>query len=379
MSTVLPPPPAAPPPSAVPPPPAESPSAGLLTERLVVIGIWRRRRKFRESIHFANADPPTGLTEDAIDRAVPEEIPQIRGKGQADNASADLPPLLERARLWSIALHREVLASGLERQIRGVKQIGYGFVANGPKISLAVIFYVHRIALLQAAPLWLRVEGAQFPIVLRPPYSDLPTSSRYSFADGLATGRARLRDRIGTLTAAHVVAQAGDKHKLTTGDMAQCITKEAGVECKQKILAVDPMMDAALIDNEEASGLEQTVLSYPYPGYIPIEVSGPNGQVSSGWVVEVPLPQGVVPGTLGKPASAPAQLLLDIQATDGWSGGLVSEVTDIKFRGAGDPRPYGMFLGVRALRTGVHGRMNMLRQLEIVWGLELLDKQEDPT
>jgi len=352
-------------------------SLAVITEWLLRFGSWRRNRKFDGSALFANADPPVLLSQDIIKDAVPDSIPEsieVEAYLNRVKDQIDLPPLLQRTWLWTIALHRQVAETRLNRRIRGIREMSYGFVGSGKKVSLAVIFYVRRAALIQAPPLWLEVGSHKFPIVLRPPYEDSPTSKPLSFPQGLATARARLGKKLGTLTAAHVVSPDGNRTSVAKGQSVKCFQVDTG-ECQRPIISADPVMDAALIEDGTASGNEPTIRANPFPGCLPVEMYSPDGQLVTGWVTEVPIPEGVVPGQYGKTPTSPAMLPLTFNGENGWSGGMVWETTAREFYGQGGmPRPYGMFVGVRKLRTRNIGRMNMLHQLELVWRLELLDE-----
>jgi hypothetical protein len=259
------------------------------------------------------------------------------------------------------------------RKIRGVQERACGFVESGSEVSLAAIFYVRRLALAQAAHLWLSVDGQSFPIVLRPPARDLLATGGLGFSRGMATGRARLARKLGTLTAAHVAASNGARDGVRAGEQIGCPDCEAESP-RHLVLQASDVMDAALVEDGDATGTETVVRATGEPGYFPVEMLDPHGNLVTGVVTEVPLPEGVVPGTPGSDPTSPAMLMLSFAGEEGWSGGMVKETLYRTYYG-GDapPRPYGMFVGIRALRTRMAGRMNMLRQLEQVWQIELID------
>jgi hypothetical protein len=171
-----------------------------------------------------------------------------------------------------------------------------------------------------------------------------------------------------------VVAPDGKRGLVAKGKPTKCFHIDTG-ECQKLIIAADPVMDAALVEDGTANGVEPTIRANPFPGCFPVEMYSPEGQLITGWVTEVPIPEGVVPGQYGKTPTSPAMLPLTFSGQDGWSGGMVWETTAKEFYGQNAvPRPYGMFVGIRKLRTHTIGRMNMLHQLELVWKLELLDE-----
>lgn len=231
--------------------------AAWVTELLVVVGRWRRRRTSHDSARFAYSDPPAFLAEAILDRAVPQFPPESVTLDELGEM-IDLPRVVARAWLWTVALHRAVFQSGLVRRIRGLRETSLGFVASGGDVRLACIFYVQRSALAQAAPLWVRVDGARFPVVLRPVAKDVPARSAWSFPRGVATCTARLQSWTGVLTAAHVVAPNGDKHRLRQGDSVDCIDVN-GATRRETVLAADAVMDAALVKIGVATGQEMVL------------------------------------------------------------------------------------------------------------------------
>ena len=133
-------------------------------------------------------------------------------------------------------------------------------------------------------------------------------------------------------------------------------------------------MDAAVVEDGAPRANARTVHAYPFAGYFPIEIHSPQGAVVHGHVVEMEVPQGVIPGAPGQLPSDAAVLLIDITGAPGWSGSMVWEATyRVAPEFAVGPRPYAMFLGVRKVYTSKLGKVHMLHQIEKVWGLELLD------
>jgi hypothetical protein len=134
-------------------------------------------------------------------------------------------------------------------------------------------------------------------------------------------------------------------------------------------------MDAAVVEDDPPAPDARRLHAYPFAGYFPVELRSPEGQVVAGHVVEMEVPQGVVPGAPGQPPSDPAVLLIDVAGRPGWSGSMVWEAT---YRESAEyapgPRPYGMFVGVRRVYTATLGRVHMLRQMERAWGLEIVEE-----
>jgi hypothetical protein len=346
------------------------------TELLIQVGRLRRRlRHGRPPVtgpgRFGYADPPTYVDPRGIESALPEGLPhrQTADEGrwlpETDFAASELSM---RATAWAARIAEEVDRVGLASIASQVESVACGFVTDGRRLGFGLVCYVSRLGLTQAAPWTLEVDDERFPVVLRPVPADID-SGALTFPGGLATGSAQLGGELGTLTAAHVVAPDGDRMRVAQGDKVQCCV--AGCP-SHVVLRADPVMDAVLVGTGPASGLERVIRTMPVPGYFPVEMRSPSGQLVAGWVTEVPLPEGVVPGSRGRAPTSPAMLTLSFAGEHGWSGGLVREVQSRESFGA-DAQPYGMFLGARRLRTAVVGRMNMLVQLETVWGIQLVE------
>jgi hypothetical protein len=237
---------------------------------------------------------------------------------------------------------------------------------------LAAIFYVSYRSLIQAAPLFVEVGQYRFPIVIRPRFKDRSWQSHLGFDRGMVTCRGRLGKKVGALTAAHVAAIDGDRNHIHTGDRVACATPQPSPSCEHEVLAADGVMDAALVEDGMAQTKDEVMRAFPYAGYLPLEIASPGGRVPAR-VVEMAIPQGVVIGTPGEIPRSPALLLSNIPGYPGWSGSMVYQTVYREYYGGNSPPdPYCMFLGDRELHTGQLGRLHMLRQHEIVWGLELL-------
>lgn len=360
--------------SAVPEPPHRSEAAApSLIDVLEGIGRWRRTSRFGGQVRLANADPAKKLSLQAIDDAVPEfhpksvRAPEIRA---TDLRGVELPAPLERAYIWVAALSRAITSGESAPRIRGVVRTAIGFIPQGRGVRLAAIFYVRPLALLQAAPMTMDVDGEEFPIVLRRPPQYIDSYATLGFPNGIATCDARLDGRWGVLTAAHVVAEDGDKFSVAAGDEITC--SNGNVEpIKRTVLAADPIMDAALVDGEQPAEPYDTVRAFPFCGFLPVRVCLPAGYVDT-YVTEIPLPEGVIRGEYGKRPTQPAELLITASGQHGWSGAMVRENTygELGYGPVGG-RPYGMFVGAAGLRTGAFGWVHLLRQLEMVWHLEI--------
>lgn len=352
-------------------------AGSLLTEILIRVGAWRRGARFGGSSAFAYADPPVTLERWAMEHAVPPYEPTMERNNEALNrvlSEVDLPPLQRRAWMWTLALDDAVRRSELRQRIHGVREASYGLVADGQAVSLAVIFYVSRSRLMQAAPLSVLVEGVPFPVVLRALPTDVEAGAPW-VDGGRVTCRALLQGRSGTLTAAHVL---GGDNSIRPGDRVPGVCCGSACIADHHVLTVDPIMDAVLVEDCVFSDAGTTVSPTPVPGWFPIEMESPTGHAVPGHVIEVSIPEGVIPGELGNTPSSPALVLVDVVGAPGWSGTMVKETLyrDM-YGGRAEPRPYGMFVGVRQLRTGPRGRVHLLRQLELVWNLQLLTERED--
>lgn len=345
------------------------------TDTLMRIGRWRRQRAHKESTDFANAFPPRYMTRDLLAKGIPEEPPNqselLEGRYRYF-PDKDIPEVFARAWLWTLALHDAVTSKDIGPRLKGVRKATYGFVQSMEGVRLAAIFYVGRSALMQAAPLFIKVDGYHFPIVIRPKFKDLP--SHLDFQRGVVTCRARLDGSVGVLTAAHVAAENGDKSSIRRNAQIACVGPDPTPGCQHRVLAADPTMDAVIVEDGVSRADDRVIRATPVAGFFPIEVRSPAGTVP-GWIVEISLPQGVVPGQRGRAPNSPALLLSDIRGEPGWSGSMVYEtMRRDTYGGNVPPQPYCMFVGIRELHTGALGRLHMLRQHEIVWGLELLDQ-----
>jgi hypothetical protein len=360
------------PPSSVPPPRKISLTV-LAARLLMLVGRWRRRRAHHDLTAFANAGPPHKLTRSQLELAVPPN-PPVEADALRQRSGyprhLDIPPELDRAWLWTLALHEQTWK--VARRMKGVKSRTYGFVQAKDGVQLAAIFYVGYLALTQAAPLFVTVGERRFPVVIRPRFRDLPWRSHLRFDRGEVTCRGRLGTKVGVLSAAHVVSPTGDKFSVHAEDRVTCPGTGSPSACLHQILAADAIMDAALVEDGVPSPSDQVVRAMPVPGYFPLQIRSPIGPVPAR-VIEMAVSQGVVPGQLGAVPGSPALLLSDVPGEPGWSGSMVFETTYRDYFGSNSPpTPYCMFLGARNMYTGPLGKLHMLRQHEIVWGLELL-------
>jgi hypothetical protein len=190
----------------------------------------------------------------------------------------------------------------------------------------------------------------------------------------MVTSSVRLGGETGILTAAHVAARGGDKRSLRENDTVRFPQPGEQAPVERRVLRADPIMDAAVVEDGSPGPGARGVHAYPFAGYFPIEMRSPEGSIVAGHVVEMEVPQGVVPGAPGQPPSDPAVLLIDVTGQPGWSGSMVWEATyRVSPEYAPGPRPYGMFVGVRNVYSGTLGRVHMLTQIEQVWQLQLLE------
>ncbi|MCW3037060.1 MAG: conserved repeat domain protein [Actinobacteria bacterium] len=367
---------------------AGSATVGLVTTgaapaALLGVGRWRRGWRFGGDTSFTSAPPPARFE---LARAARAVLPQQRPANIADLLARrdyyrvpDAPEPFRHAALWMLALNDAVRRrGGIGRRLRGVRKVTIGFVEAGGQVRLAAIFYVRLPALPQAAPLFVTVDGQQFPVVVRPMYKDrprrVPLRTRLRLDTGMVTSSVRLGGETGILTAAHVAARGGDKRSLRENDTVRFPQPGEQAPVERRVLRADPIMDAAVVEDGSPAPGARGVHAYPFAGYFPIEMRSPEGSVVAGHVVEMEVPQGVVPGAPGQPPSDPAVLLIDVTGQPGWSGSMVWEATyRVSPEYAPGPRPYGMFVGVRKVYSGTLGRVHMLTQIEQVWQLQLLE------
>jgi hypothetical protein len=235
-----------------------------------------------------------------------------------------IPEALRRATLWTVALDQAVRGrGGVAKEVRGLERVTYGFVEGRSGIHLAAILYVRFWALAQAAPLFIKVQGNEFPLVIRPMFRDRSRSGGLMFSNGVPTSRVRLGSGAGILTAAHVVAKDGDRSSLREGDLVSCTASDSAAPGQRRVVRVDSIMDAAVIDDGTADPSDRVVQANPFVGYFPIEIRSPDGEVVSGAIVETEVAQGVVPGAPGQRPSEPAVVLTTITGEPGWSGSMV--------------------------------------------------------
>jgi hypothetical protein len=194
---------------------------------------------------------------------------------------SDLPDELKRAGQWTLALDAVVKAE-IEPRIKRMRALTYGFVQGESAIQLAAIFYVGIPALSQAAPLFVEVADQKFPVVIRPPFKDINEHADVSFSHGKVTCHACLGSEYGVLTAAHVVAGRDDelKYSLRANDTVRCSKETLSSPCEHRILAIDPVMDAALVTAEVGSK-PKAVQAMEYVGFFPIRIETPGGPLDS--------------------------------------------------------------------------------------------------
>ncbi|HMC09551.1 MAG TPA: hypothetical protein VKL22_09560 [Actinomycetota bacterium] len=358
-------------------------TTGAASTALLGVGRWRRAWRFGGDASFASAPPPAHFD---LARAAGAALPQQRPANARDLLARrdyyrvpDAPEPFRHAALWTLALNDAIRRrGGIGRRLLGVRKTTIGFVEAGGRVRLAAIFYVRLPALAQAAPLFVTVDGQRFPVVIRPMFKDrplrAPSKTRLHLDTGMVTCRVRLGGKAGILTAAHVAARDGDKRSLRENDTVSFSEPGEQAPLPHRVLRADPIMDAAVVEEESPAPEAHGVHAYPFVGYFPIEMRSPEGSVVGGHVVEMEVPQGVVPGAPGQSPSDPAVLLIDVTGQPGWSGSMVWEATYRESpEYASGPRPYGMFVGVRKVYTATLGRVHMLTQIEKVWQLELLE------
>ena len=169
------------------------------------------------------------------------------------------------------------------------------------------------------------------------------------FSHGEVTCHARLGNEYGVLTAAHVIAGGDDelKYSLRANDTVSCSKATSSSPCGHRILAIDPVMDAALVKAETGPDEpEKKVQAMEYVGFLPIRIKTPRGTFDS-MICETEVPQGIIPGSPGKRPSDPALLFSVASGTPGWSGSMVIEKVSGK--------PYCMFQGARQVHNGKLG------------------------
>lgn len=356
--------------------------SGPIARALAPAGrVLRRLTHPGESTEFATAGPPERVSPALLESVLAQKFGLARPAEVAQRLDLpdgfvtdspyrgiDAPLMYEQAWLLAVAVSGAVARSrrGL---VKGVRETSVGFVESPERrVEFGAIFYVSLPRLLQRAPLYIAVGTLRIPVVLRA-FQDIDTTG-HRFHGGLITSVARLGDEVGALTAAHVV---GDKNRLAPGDEVACEAAPEEAPCCHRVIASDRVMDAALVDDgSDANGMH-AVHATGAPGYFPVEVEGPLGP-TPGQVFEIAIPQGVIPGDRGVSPTAPAQVFINVVGEPGWSGAMVRETLYRDTYGSGaPPNPYGMFVGVRDLFTGRSGRVHMLHQHEVVWGLELLD------
>jgi hypothetical protein len=144
----------------------------------------------------------------------------------------------------------------------------------------------------------------------------------------------------------------------------ECSRTDSPSACEHRIIAIDRVMDAALIEADLKKDDFEVARSTATVGFFEVSINRPRGRVDSR-ICEVEVPQGVIPiGAAGKGPSAAASLFCIEAGAPGWSGSLVNENDN--------GRPYCIFVGDRTLLTGRLGRLQMLRQIEMVWKAEIL-------
>jgi hypothetical protein len=215
------------------------------------------------------------------------------------------------------------------------------------------------------------VGSRRFPVVIRPPARDIKAHADVKFEAGRVTCTARIGSDYGVLTAAHVVGGRLRHGRFTIAqhDQVACSTAGSSPGCTHRVLAVDPIMDAVLIEADVAPDDYGVVESWDEPGYNTIIIESPAGQVTSR-IVEIPqkglIQVGAAPGD--SPANAAFVYCIEPGAP-GWSGSMVF--------GKKARVPYGMFLGASNDYTSKKGRVELLRQIELVWGAEILERRTE--
>jgi hypothetical protein len=348
----------------------------VLLGALMSFGRWRRRFTYRAPTDFANAGPPHRLSLTDLVAGIPSRPPLTAGSEEEQVLDDRLPRELVDAGLWTVAL--DAAANEQLSDLRGLQAISYGFVcarkrlrADKPSVQLGIICYVKRWGLTQKAPLFLEVGGATFPVVLRPIPRDIPAAGA-RFDRGVTTCRARLFGRPCVLTAAHIFDEKDDPFGVHEGDIVSCVDESSLASCTRQVLAADGVMEAALVDDPRDDSTDSLTPAFRIPGFLPIEIQTAQGTVEAR-IVEVSIPGGAIPGKRGRTPSSPALLLTDVPGEHGWSGSMVREIAYRDHYGNGSPAaPYGMFMGIREMYTGPFGRVHMLHQHEIVWGVELI-------
>ncbi|MEV4049898.1 DUF2235 domain-containing protein [Amycolatopsis sp. NPDC049688] len=336
-----------------------------VTDLLVRAGRMRRQRRHGGDGRFANADPPRRLAAGDVGRAVPQFKPDVgRDAVYPPGAEGLLTEELERAALWTAALCRAVKT---QTRVSGKVRSAIGLVTDGTEIRLGVVFYVRRLALLQAAPLSIRVEGQEFPVVLRPPpvLSDA-AGPVVAGEKGMITCRVRIPGGRGLLTAAHVAGGRVNRYRLQAGDKVDfcAADQDPATASRRKVLASCGVMDAAIVE-DTATEPVQVVPITGVVGFFPVRLTTPEGGTVVADVIEAQISEGVIRGSFGMTPNVPAEVLITASGRGGWSGSLVTETLTA--------HPYGMFLGDATLRSGPRGRVHLLRQHEIVWDMQICE------
>jgi hypothetical protein len=344
---------------------------GYVSGGLLALGRWRRQRAHHDTTAFANAGPPSATRIREIISGIPSEPPPNSRKlaEHAGYAAADRLSETELAWLWTLALDAAV-RSEIRPLIKNVKAATYGFVESHSGTQLAAIFYVGAPALAQAAPLFVTLGNQKFPVVIRPSPKHIKMHANVGFDDGQVTCAARIGDDYGVLTAAHVVG--GRRHgrlrrdmlTVAEGDLVRCSKSMSSSNCEHKIIAMDGIMDAALIaaDIEPEEYEVASVRGKPF--WDDIIIHSPEGEVTLP-VIEQYVIQGVIPvGARDEGPPRPALLFCKDVGAPGWSGSLADDAETGKIA--------CMYQGVSDFHTGQIARLQMLRQIEMVWGAEML-------
>jgi hypothetical protein len=323
------------------------------------------------------AAPARSLAEPDIRDAFPTRPPSrglLYPEARRDAGLSSQREDLQQAFLWTVALETAASRLELQRSVPGYEFETYGFVQS-PDLGtrLALIIYVAPDAPEpNNAPTSIKVDGHDFPVVVRSARAayhklEMPMSGSAACRTIHVSPGDSTKYR-GFLTAAHAVAQDGDRENVNVGDTVITVDSR-GNQQMRVILEVSSVMDAALVacDAGEWTNSDSWEISR-VAGYKPIQFECRYTNTpprNRGDIVELSALRGQVPGRYGSTPRFPCYLFSNVYGVQGDSGGLI---TDLETN-----RPYAMYLGSYAFSEGPEGTVGcslMLAQPEIVWGIK---------
>lgn len=357
---------------------------------LVVARLFRRYQAassdglMRALRRTAYGDPPRHFPH-SFDQLVPMDYPKLSSGVRRSFSQLQESELREdefRATIWAHAIGEQVLedpAFKAQWTEFGLMEVTVGFFTAHDRVVLGVIVYRQSPHLFAPRPATITVSGQNFPVAVRATTRHAHGSGGTShdakdcrFAIGVAAAHVTTtngQQRWGILTPCHVAAGDTENfHRLQAGDNVQ--VRQGGQVLSRQVLRADPRLDAAVVEcaSQALPGKPWGITDYA--AFVGVRAMFPGGPVD-GRVVEIPLPQGVIPhGRGGMPPSLPAVLYLNFSGSGGDSGALVYDMS--RERSVG-PIPYGMYLGATEAYTGTLGRCLMFEQLRMYWQVEFFD------